>query len=232
MGISIKGKNGGGFEIAIQPSTPYAEVTSSIKEKLSKNKDFFTGSEAKLYFSGKELSRAQQIDLKRLLAQDYDIINVSFEGVPQKQTKETSAEKPQQSDELNSAEGQVELVSKEHFDAKSIFVSHTLRSGQRIECAGDVIVLGDVNVGAQVIAGGSIAVMGTLRGLVHAGAMGRSDVVVAANVMIPGQLRISGKIAVFPEGKAGDVPEIAEFKQGSVIIRPLKPQKRQMGNLR
>ena len=87
------------------------------------------------------------------------------------------------------------------------------------------MILGDVNVGAEVIAGGSVAVMGTLRGLVHAGANGRNDVVVAANTLLPGQLRISGKIAVFPEDKQALVPEIAEFKEGSVVIRPLKAQR-------
>lgn len=121
----------------------------------------------------------------------------------------------------------IHLISKNFFNAKSIFVSHTLRSGQRVECEGDVVVLGDVNDGAEVIAGGSIAVMGSLRGLVHAGATGRSDVVVAANALKPKQLRISGKIAIFPDDKHPEVPEIAEYKQGSIVIRPLKPQKRE-----
>jgi len=67
--------------------------------------------------------------------------------------------------------------------------------------------------------------MGVLRGLVHAGAFGRNDVVVAANALLPGQLRISGKIAVFTEGKEAPGPEIAEFKEGSVVIRPLRAQR-------
>jgi septum site-determining protein MinC len=122
-------------------------------------------------------------------------------------------------------ENRVDLVSREYFKARSIFVSHTLRSGQRVECEGDIVVLGDVNDGAEVIAGGSIAVMGTLRGLAHAGAMGRSDVVVAASELKPKQLRISGKIAMFPEEQASGIPEIAEYSKGSIVIRPLKPQK-------
>jgi hypothetical protein len=44
---------------------------------------------------------------------------------------------------------------------------------------------------------------------------------------LPGQLRISGKIAVFPEGKQAPGAEIAEYKQGSVMVRPLKTQTRQ-----
>jgi septum site-determining protein MinC len=159
-----------------------------------------------------------------MLLMDYDIKNVMFADEEPESLEEvdtvTSNETPAES------VGRVTLVSKDYFNAKSVFVSHTLRSGQRVECEGDIIVLGDVNDGAEVIAGGSIAVMGALRGLAHAGATGRSDVVVAANILGPKQLRISGKIAAFPADRPGDMPEVAAYKDGSIVIRPLKPQKR------
>ncbi len=223
MGITIKGKSGGVLEISMQPLASYSDIKLSVSEKLSKNKDFFTGN-VKVLFSGKTLSRAQKQELRRMLLMDYDIKNVTYaDEVPESLVEVgavTSNEAPAE------APNRVSLVSKEYFNAKSVFVSHTLRSGQRVECEGDIIVLGDVNDGAEVIAGGSIAVMGALRGLAHAGATGRSDVVVAANFLGPKQLRISGKIAVFPSDRPGDVPELAEYKQGSIVIRPLKLQKR------
>ena len=223
MGIKIKGKSGGVFEIEIQPLTSFIDTKKDLAEKLSKNKAFFTGADAKVIFSGKELSRAQKQDLKRMLQMDYDILNVSFgEGLAVKEDIQIKQEVAP----IVSAPNRVDLVSRDYFKAKSVFVPHTLRGGQRVECEGDVVVLGDVNDGAEVIAGGSIAVMGTLRGLAHAGATGRSDVVVAANALNPKQLRISGKIAVFPEDKASDVPELAVYKQGSIVLRPIKPQTR------
>ena len=224
MGITIKGKNGG-FEIAVSARTTFDELKESLISKLEKNKDFFTGPKAKLVFSGKAMTKAQKNDIKLLLQKDYSITAVTFSSG--RKSKDTSCSEEIKSvvKEANTVGDQVELISKNYFDAKSIFVSHTLRSGQRVECEGDVVVLGDVNVGAEVIAGGSVCVMGTLRGLVHAGATGRSDVVVAANALLPGQLRISGKIAVFPEGKQAEGTEIAEFKQGSVIVRALKSQR-------
>lgn len=225
MGISIKGKNGR-LEVAVDMQTSYSDIKTAITEKLSKNKKFFAGSETKLVISGKEMTKAQRQELKRLLAMDYDIYDVSFSGALS--AVDTQVEVKQAQPKVQHfADPDVNLISKNYFNAKSVFVSHTLRSGQRVECAGDVVVLGDVNIGAEVIAGGSVAVMGTLRGLVHAGATGRSDVVVAANALLPGQLRISGKIAVFPEGKVAPGPEIAEFKQGSVMVRPLKSRTRQ-----
>ncbi len=161
-----------------------------------------------------------------MLAMDYDIYDVTFSGAMSEVDTQVEVRQAKPIEESDKGSADVNLISKNYFNAKSVFVSHTLRSGQRVECAGDVVVLGDVNIGAEVIAGGSIAVMGTLRGLVHAGATGRSDVVVAANALLPGQLRISGKIAVFPEGKVSPGPEIAEFKQGSVMVRLLKSQTR------
>ncbi len=228
MGIKIKGKKNGMFEIDIQPFSGYTEIKADLKEKLSKNKDFFTGAEAKIIFSGKTLSTAQRKDIKRMLSMDYDINSVEF--VDEKKGKEIniSVKRVENNEGKNTRSGRVNRVANGYFDAKSVFISHTLRSGQRIECEGDVVILGDVNDGAEVIAGGSIAVMGVLRGLVHAGAMGRSDVVVAANSLQPKQLRISGKIAMFPEDKPSDAAEIAEYKQGSIIIKPLKPQTRQI----
>jgi septum site-determining protein MinC len=224
MGITIKGKSGGVLEIAMQPLASYADIRLSVSEKLAKNKDFFTGTDVKVRFSGKVLSAAQKKELRRILFMDYDIKNVTFLDEEPEGLEEvgavTSNEAPAESP------NRVSLVSKDYFNAKSVFVSHTLRSGQRVECEGDIVVLGDVNDGAEVIAGGSIAVMGALRGLAHAGATGRSDVVVAANILGPKQLRISGKIAAFPSDRPGDMPEVAEYKDGSIVIRRLKPSKR------
>ena len=225
MGITIKGKNGGGFEIAVSAQTTFFELKESLINKLRKNKDFFAGTDAKLVFSGKEMTTAQKRDIKRLLKMDYDITEVTFCGELSNPESQVGVKQARAKESIASASDEIMLVSKNYFNTKSIFVAQTLRSGQRIECAGDVVVLGDVNIGAEIVAGGSVAVMGTLRGLVHAGANGRNDVVIAANVLLPGQLRISGKIAMFPEDKQALVPEIAEFKEGSVVIRPLKAQR-------
>jgi len=224
MSITIKGKSGGVLEIAMQPLASYADIRNSVSEKLSRHRDFFTGADVKVRFSGKVLSAAQKKELRRMLFMDYDIKNVVFADEEPEELEEvdtvTSGEPPVENT------NRVSLVSKDYFNARSIFISHTLRSGQRVECEGDIVVLGDVNDGAEVIAGGSIAVMGALRGLAHAGATGRRDVVVAAQILGPKQLRISGKIAALPPDRPGDVPEVAEYKDGTIVIRRLKPEKR------
>lgn len=80
----------------------------------------------------------------------------------------------------------------------------TLRSGQVFRHAGTVMVLGDVNPGAEVISGGDIFVWGRLRGIVHAGAMGNERAVVCAIDFEPIQLRIAGHIAMSPRAVSND----------------------------
>jgi septum site-determining protein MinC len=108
-------------------------------------------------------------------------------------------------------------------DDKALWIQHTLRSGSRIEFAGNVIVFGDVNPGAEIIAGGSILVWGRLRGLVHAGAQGHPDAVVSALEFSPTQLRIAGEIAVSPKKESKGKVEIARLKEGHLIAEPWKP---------
>ena len=76
----------------------------------------------------------------------------------------------------------------------SLVLHRSLRSGQRVEHRGDVIIAGHVNDGAEVIASGSITVLGRLAGLVHAGYEGDENTVVVARWMETMQVRIGGHI--------------------------------------
>lgn len=104
---------------------------------------------------------------------------------------------------------------------RALTVSRTLRGGQKISFPGDVIVFGDVNPGSTVEAGGHILVLGSLRGLAHAGMHGDPASVIVAFELRPTQLRIGGHIT-FPSddagrGSRGFRPEVA-CVQGEVII--------------
>lgn len=72
-----------------------------------------------------------------------------------------------------------------------VSVAKTVRSGQVLEVKGDLLLIGDVNAGATIIAGGNIFVMGVLRGIAHAGYYGNKNAIIAASLMKPMQLRIS-----------------------------------------
>ena len=101
----------------------------------------------------------------------------------------------------------------------TLLVRRHLRSGQRVHYQGNVVVLGDVNPGAEIVAAGDIVVMGVLRGLAHAGAAGDSARVVAAFRLEATQLRIASHITRAPEGdRPPDVPEVAQVRDGQVVL--------------
>jgi septum site-determining protein MinC len=105
---------------------------------------------------------------------------------------------------------------------QAILVQRTLRSGHSLKHPGHVIVIGDVNPGAEIIAGGNIVIWGRLRGTVHAGAQGDEDAIVCALDLSPTQLRIADQISITPPQRRRPKPEIARLEDGKVIAEPWK----------
>ncbi|RDU35056.1 septum site-determining protein MinC [Neobacillus piezotolerans] len=83
-------------------------------------------------------------------------------------------------------------------------VSKMIRSGQVLEVPGDLLLIGDVNPGGIVMAGGNIFIMGILKGIAHAGCHGNREAVIAASVMKPSQLRISHYLTTTAENPGND----------------------------
>ena len=107
-----------------------------------------------------------------------------------------------------------------------ILIQRTLRSGYKIEHPGHITVIGDVNPGAEIIAGGSIVIWGRLRGMVHAGAEGNEEAYVCALDLSPTQLRLAGQIAISPSRKKWKAsPEIAFIRDGQVVAEPWDTKK-------
>jgi septum site-determining protein MinC len=102
----------------------------------------------------------------------------------------------------------------------ALWVKKTLRSGVRIEHAGNVVILGDLNPGSEILADGSVIVWGRLRGVVHAGAHGDQEAVVCALDLSPTQLRIAGEIATTPSRSGKSYPEMARLKNGQITAEP------------
>ena len=105
-------------------------------------------------------------------------------------------------------------------DENTILIKRTLRSGQRLHYDGNVVVMGDVNPGAEIVAAGNVIVMGQLRGVVHAGADGNEKAIVMSFRLAPTQLRIANHITRPPDGDNPESgrPEIAGIKNGVVTI--------------
>jgi septum formation inhibitor MinC len=102
------------------------------------------------------------------------------------------------------------------------YVRGTLRSGKFVSYEGNLVVIGDVNPGAEVEATGSIIVLGNLRGIVHAGASGNKEATIIALNLFPTQLRIAD-IITRPQTKRNQKisPEIASIRGDSIVIEAL-----------
>jgi septum site-determining protein MinC len=93
----------------------------------------------------------------------------------------------------------------------ALFLHRTLRSGTRIEFAGHIVVLGDVNPGAEIVADGNVMVWGRLRGMVHAGAKGNRKAVICALDLSPTQLRIAEEVAAALSPQGNPRPEVVRI---------------------
>lgn len=102
--------------------------------------------------------------------------------------------------------------------SNGLILRETIRSGRSVYHEGHVVVIGDVNPGAEIIAGGDVVVWGKLRGLVHAGALGDKSAVICALELIPTQLRIADQIAISPHDQRRQAtPEKVSMHNGRIV---------------
>jgi septum site-determining protein MinC len=95
----------------------------------------------------------------------------------------------------------------------ALFLDRTLRSGTRIEFGGHVVVLGDVNPGAEIVAEGNVIIWGRLRGMVHAGSKGNRKSVICALDFSPMQLRIADVASAAMNPQTQSRPQIARINE-------------------
>jgi len=101
----------------------------------------------------------------------------------------------------------------------------TLRSGDHLKARHHVLLIGDVNPGAQISAGGNVLIWGRLRGCAHAGAQGDLSARITALQLRPLQLRIADLVARGPEEKPQPgLAEEARIVDGEIAIEPADPR--------
>ncbi len=103
-------------------------------------------------------------------------------------------------------------------DETALFLNKTLRSGTRVEFAGNVVVLGDVNPGAEIVAEGSVIVWGRLRGAVSAGSKGNANAVVCALDLFPMRLQVGDESLSAADRKETGKPEMALLRDRSIVV--------------
>ncbi|NWF65279.1 MAG: septum site-determining protein MinC [Chloroflexi bacterium] len=93
----------------------------------------------------------------------------------------------------------------------ALFISKTVRSGTRIEYPGTVVIFGDVNPGAEIIAQGNVIVWGRVRGVIHAGSKGDREAFICALDLSANQLRIADESSAMLKPQKDPKPEIASI---------------------
>ena len=229
--LTIKGlKEGTTF--LLDDQVPFYEVMRAAEKELSRADGFFCNSQIILHFGSRLLSKEEWRDLKELLHKEGLLLRYAValspisrevlykEGVPVREATLTSSKSRDPASK--SSPGETAAVRKE--SSTALYLRRSLRSGQKEVCEGNVLLVGDVNQGAEILAGGDVVVFGSLRGLVHAGYPDNSNAVVISLNLVPLQLRIGPLIARPEEGEGNrhiPQPEIARVQNERIIIEPL-----------
>lgn len=96
-------------------------------------------------------------------------------------------------------------------DDTALFISKTIRSGTRIEFPGHIVIFGDVNPGAEIVAEGNVIIWGRVRGMIHAGSKGDRSAFICALDLSANQLRIADEVSATLKPQKDPKPEIASI---------------------
>ncbi|HET7012176.1 MAG TPA: septum site-determining protein MinC [Anaerolineales bacterium] len=213
------------------PSGEWDDLRASLLATIDDGGDFFRGARLALQFDDRELGAADLGELRDALASRdaslFAVLSTSPVTLAAAANLglQTELARPERTSEED-AESDEGALDEELPAEPALFLQRTLRSGQVIRHPGHVIVLGDVNPGAEIVAGGNIIVWGHLRGVVHAGAGGDETASVSALDLAPTQLRIAGRIAVSPKRRGAVRPEMALLREGQLVAQPWDDERR------
>jgi septum site-determining protein MinC len=216
--IAIKGTRNG-LLLTLEPETPFGELMTALAERLAESPSFFRGASLTVDTTRRSLRVNERAQLEELLAH-YHMSVTSVETVVEKRraAKTIALALPDTALEstMTQENGQQRDIRE---SADTLFLRRTVRSGQAIHHSSNIVVLGDVNPGAEIVAGGDIIVWGVLRGMVHAGYPDNSSAMVCSLQLAPVQLRIAHLLSRPPEGfEAQPRPEVATIRNGQIIV--------------
>jgi len=159
--------------IKLNDESKHEEIIEALKKKLPELKKLYQDEKTPILVSGKVLKNKEIDEIENIIKEKIDV-EINFD-MPKS----------------------LGLHSIKKTFAKQIAISETkfhrgsLRSGQKIEADGSIVILGDVNSGAEVMASENIVVLGALRGLAHAGAKGNKEAIISAGLFDAVQIRIA-----------------------------------------
>jgi septum site-determining protein MinC len=219
-GITIKGGRDG--LVVTLGLGAWHNTLAILEDRIAGTPEFFKGARVALNVGARRLLEVDARVVRDMFAR-YDVIlwglmSEDDETSHMAATLGLNAELPRPRSAEPALASPIEPAPPD--DPAAGLVAHrTLRSGQQLRHLGSIALLGDVNPGAEIVAGGDIIVWGKLRGTVHAGAMGNENAQVCALNMQPTQLRIARHIARSPEERRRkSSPEVARVRNGQIVV--------------
>ena len=186
VGISIK-KNQ--VVIKIEENAEQKEILADLRKKMLELKNLYKEDQTPILITGKILKNKEMDEIQALIKR---FLNVPIEF---------------DSPKVLGLHGIKRTFYREVATSETKFHKGAVRAGQRMEYEGSIVIIGDVNAGAEVVAGENIVVLGTLRGLAHAGAKGNKDAIIEASEIDAVQIRIADKIKEI-EKETGEIKNI------------------------
>jgi septum site-determining protein MinC len=178
-GVTIKGTKKG-LLFLLDDSRPFSTVLGELKQKLKNHgaSHIWDGPDmrVKIKLGQRQITKPEEQAMLELFAirKNLMIHEIESEGMPY-------------------------LIDGDREDRSIDMLSGTVRSGQILIHTGNLLFMGDVNPGGAIRATGSIFVLGSLRGLAHAGMKGDESAIIAASALRPTQLRIGDIISRPPD---------------------------------
>ena len=162
--------------IKIHEEAPFDEIMEKMRIKMEDLKVFYQEEKTPIVITGKVLKIKEIEELEALIKSIIDV-KVTFDS-PKTLGLHSIKRSYEKSADISETK----------------FYKGSLRSGKRIEFEGSIVIMGDVNAGAEVIAVENIIVVGALRGLAHAGAKGNKKAAISANIIESPQIRIANVV--------------------------------------
>jgi septum site-determining protein MinC len=220
--VAIKGIKDG-LLVSLSTSEEWQSITSDLAARIDQQSAFFSGARITVDVGERPVPKHELGSLKALLERRglslWAVLSESATTIDAAQALDIKTSTPVTIPGRENSE-ETEFNPEED-GTVGVMIKRTLRSGRTVNSTGHVVVLGDVNPGAEIIAVGDIIVWGRLRGIVHAGAEGDEEAIVCALDMNPMQLRIARYITTSPADKRRQPkPELASVRKGQIVVEP------------
>lgn len=206
--VVIKGSKSG-IRIILDADLSFEELLKHVEKKFSDSSDFLGNAQVAVSFEGRDVTEEEESILLACITENSKLDVVCIVDNDKKREEYFSRS-------LN------ERLMQMHINTGQFFKGN-LRSGQVMEFETSIIVLGDVNAGAQVVSTGNVIILGALNGTVYAGASGSENSFVVAMKMNPMQIRIGDVIARCSDDRSEvqNEPQIAYLDEGVIYVDTL-----------